>query len=83
MKSISHNNTATNGIVEKLKSERKCIFCNVKRCNIVHRSGFGGERNLFDGVRLSGADLWIRIRRNVINDVEKFRWKINDGKSAI
>lgn len=29
--------------------------------------------NLFDGVRLSGADLWIHIRRKVINDCRESR----------
>lgn len=74
----------TNGIAKKLKSEDKknasfsaseekmwnLMHFGLRQNDIVHWLKLAWEMsdNLLAGVRLSQADLWIRIRQNVIND---------------
>lgn len=83
--SISHNRIETNGIAKKLKSEDKknasfaasaekmwnLMHFGLRQNDIVHWLELAWEMsdNLLAGVRLSQADLWIRIRQNVINDL--------------
>lgn len=61
---------ATNGIVGTLKSEDKKTARSHQQIVKFNARDVKEETtldNLFDGVRLSGVDLWIRIRRTVIN----------------